>query len=299
MGEPYRVSIIAKHPDPGVQATQVDVTGFIDGAADTLAKAAGMVIKRAATILDLDDMLTEAETEADGRDLEVQIVGHGSAGQLMLGMTWLDEITQARAFPYFVIDTNPVALGFLRPHVEKFKELRLVGCCVGSPDIEASDLAVNGRSLTYCLGELLQCHVTAATDFVGLADFNASGLYRKPTAGWQWAKPGPPTFNNVDDDIANHAGEAKEFTIQHVRRTLLPVGDVGPHEVDVTFRATPVDRPELSYATREVHVELAGVGGAEFLGNGRYLAIGATFYAVEDRAKLARAMRSHFWGRRT
>jgi hypothetical protein len=295
MTEPYRLTILANKPEG---ADGIDDTGFVDAMAAAFAATPGCNLVRAATILDVDSALSDAETAAGDRPISVQIVGHGTSGQLLLGMTWIPEDV-ARAYPFYVIDTNPVALGFFRNHRAKLADLTLVGCHVGStgnPDIE--DDAVNGRSLTFVLSELLQCHVDAPIDYVAATDFK-DGLYTGVLNGWEWGNPvGPPSWKNKALDVDEvHAGDATTLEIDRIERTSFALKSRGPHAIanPIKLDAIEIEKPGLKFATPELDVNLTTHGKARIVGNRRYVVTHDKQFAIKSRDVLTRDLRRSLW----
>ena len=294
MADRYQLTILADKPQG---ATGVDDTGFVDAMAAAFGAIPGATLVRASTILDVDSALTEAEADAAGKPLSVQIVGHGTSGQLLLGMTWLPE-DAARAYPFYVIDTNPVALGFFRNHRGKLADLTLVGCHVGSvgnPDIE--DDAVNGRSLTFVLSELLQCRVVAPIDYVAAADFK-DGLYAGTLNGWAWSDHlGPPRWLGDTPVEVAHDGDATTLEIDRIDRTALAIKSRGPHTVarPIAVDAIQIDKPPLRFATPELDVNLTTHGKARIVGNRRYIVTQDKQFAIKNRDVLTRDLRKSLW----
>ncbi|HEY3801928.1 MAG TPA: hypothetical protein VGL61_04945 [Kofleriaceae bacterium] len=255
-------------------------------------------LARAASILDVDSALSDAEDAAAGRPLSVQIVGHGTSGQLLLGMTWM-ALDDARAYPFYVIDTNPVALGFFRNHRGKLADLTLVGCHVGSlgnPEIE--DDAVNGRSLTFVLSELLECRVTAPTDYVATSDFK-DGLYSISTklTGWTWQAGKAPGWIEGDHAEETHKGAPTTLKIDHIARTSLAAKSSGPHVVKtpIAVDAIQIDKPALTFATPELDINLTAQGTARIVGNRRYVVTAKEQFAIKNRDVLTRDLRKSVW----
>lgn len=291
----FRLTILADKPDG---ACGVDETGFIAAAAQRIANAPHVV--RARTVIDVDLALNKAEiaAQAAGEPLHVQIVGHGSSGQLLLGMTWLTEDV-ARQFPFFVIDTNPVALGFFRGHRKKLASLSLIGCYVGSVEnSDVSDLAVNGRSLTYVLCELLQCPVSASIDLVAETDFDpATGTYLGELAGWRWQDGAAPTWAPAVHEEVDAVGSATPLEIDRIHHTFLLVKNPGPREIqNARAEVVPIDQPKLTWATPEMTVNVKDRGFASLIANGRYLVMGDKQYAVTNREELNAALRAPYLG---
>jgi hypothetical protein len=182
------VTIIATRPADEYGPFQTD-NGFI---ADAVTRLASVPTHRAASIVDVDvTRVLKATCSEDDEMLSVQLVGHGSSGQLRLGACFMQDEAKARRWPYFVLDTTPSPLGFLAKFASRIGELTLVGCNVGA---EQSDWPVNGRALLYCLSELLQCTTRGATAITSPEWFDQSGRYTGPSSTWQWSSAGPPTF---------------------------------------------------------------------------------------------------------
>jgi len=292
----YRLTILAGKPEG---ATGVDDTNFIDTMAAALGALPACNLVRAASIIDVDSALSDAETAAEkaGLPLSVQIVGHGTSGQLLLGMTWIAQDV-ARAYPFYVIDTNPVALGFFRNHRGHLADLTLVGCHVGSVgDAEIEDDAVNGRSLTYVLSELLQCRVAAPINYVATDDFD-DGVYSGIVNGWAWSTPkGPPSWVEPTHEHEAHLGDRTTLEIDRIDRTALATRARGPHALapPIAVDAIEVDRPRLKFATPELDVNVTTLGKARIVGNRRYLVTEKQQYAIQNRDAVTRDLRRSLW----
>jgi hypothetical protein len=180
------VTIIATRPADEYGPFQTD-NGFIER---ITSKLANMPTYRAASIVDVAHALQET-CAADDELLSVQLIGHGSAGQLRLGGCFMTDERRARRWPYFVLDTTPSPLGFLARFADRIGELTLVGCNVGAAH---TDWPVNGRGLLYCLAEALQCTARGASTMINQNSFDDAGRYCGPSAMWEWAGSGPPSF---------------------------------------------------------------------------------------------------------
>jgi hypothetical protein len=179
---------------------------FISGVIRTLStKQAGNLVVKVSSVRDIDLELCK-HLPADGKGrIRAQIVGHSMSGMLALGAHWFSEHDahlRGFKFPYYVLDTNPAALGLLSKHAGKLSELMLVGCNIGSAT--SYGYAVSGRTLTYTLTELLRCSVLGADDVVAPAELDARGWYspfahRRGPKGWQWAGDAPPIWTEQSE----------------------------------------------------------------------------------------------------
>jgi hypothetical protein len=145
--------------------------------------------RAAASVVDLANAIDAASSDGP---LSVQIVGHAISGQMMLGSTYLADSAKHREWPYFILDTSPSPLGFLARHAGRIADLTLVGCNVGTA---SSEWPVNGRSLLYCLCEVLRCSVRGAITTVSVECFDPAGAYTGPLACWDWTDGASPRFS--------------------------------------------------------------------------------------------------------
>jgi hypothetical protein len=185
-----RFTIIAEPPPETYGPLRGD-NGFVANACEVL-KNLGPA--RAASVVDVVSLIAEHEGP-----LSVQLVGHASAGQFFLGMAFMADQTKGRAWPYFVLDTTPSTLGFFAKHRGRIRELTLIGCGIAD---ESSTWPVNGRSLLYCLSEVLYCSVFGARETVSPRAFDSDGRYTGALAGWQWHSPGPPSWLEDAQNVA-------------------------------------------------------------------------------------------------
>jgi len=183
---------------------------FIDAALQTLTSkpAAGHQIIRVSSVRDIDLELGKILSDRLKGPIRLQIVGHSLSGGLALGAFWLPESAlpvRAFKFPYYVLDTNPAALGLLSKHAGKISEIMLVSCDIGSAS--SFGHAINGRTLTYTLAELLHCTVRGADDVVAPDEFDARGWYaprahRRGPKGWRWVEAAPPVWTESSNEPA-------------------------------------------------------------------------------------------------
>lgn len=186
---------------------------FIDAALQTLAskRANGHRIARVSSVRDIDLELGKILSDSLEGPIRLQVVGHNLSGGLALGACWFAESelpVRACKFPYYVLDTNPAALGLLSKHADKISEVMLVSCDIGSA--APFGHAINGRTLTYTLAELLHCTVRGADDVVAPDEFDAHGWYaprahRRGPKGWRWVEAAPPMWTESSNEPARGA----------------------------------------------------------------------------------------------
>jgi hypothetical protein len=204
------VTLVAAPPADAVGATD---NPFIDTALQTLEskRAAGHRIVRVSSVRDIDLELGKILSNSLKGSIRLQIVGHSLSGGLALGALWLpkDELSaRVSRFPYCVLDTNPASLGLLSKHAGKLSEVMLVSCNIGSATCFGH--AINGRTLTYTLAELLHCTVRGADDVVAPDEFDARGWYaprahRRGPKGWHWTEASPPVWMESSSEPARGA----------------------------------------------------------------------------------------------
>lgn len=205
---PEIVTVVAS-PPPGTSGPTDN--NFIDAVLRTLAErrtCANRVV-RVASMRDLDIELGKILTDSFAGTIRLQIIGHSISGALSLGASWIPDgelVARAFKFPHYVLDTNPSALGLIAKYAGKISEVLLVGCHVGSAS--SFGYAVNGRTLTYTLAELLRCTVRGADDVVSPEEFDADGWYapgahHRPAHGWRWIEAMPPVWTEPSPDPAD------------------------------------------------------------------------------------------------
>jgi hypothetical protein len=301
---PEIVTLVATPPagTPG----SID-NSFIDAARATLASkhASANRIVPVSCVRDADIELGKILTASFKGTIRLQIVGHSISGMLMLGGAWIAEdelVATAFRHPYYVLDTNPASLGLLAKYAGKISEVLLVGCNVGSAS--SYGYAINGRTLTYTLAELLRCVVRGADDVVSPGEFDAHGWYtpgphhRRPK-GWRWVEELPPVWTALGTDpvAGGRATTTRWFEIRSITSALLPVPVAGQ-----TIELSPVIHlcceriapdvpvsalPELSIETDQ--------GAAQLLCGGKYLRLLDTYYVVDQTPELAAALTATLW----
>ncbi|HEX3480126.1 MAG TPA: hypothetical protein VHT91_34140 [Kofleriaceae bacterium] len=262
-------------------------------------------ISRVASVSDIDVALGSVVTASFKGTVRLQIIGHAIPGSICLGARWTDtgiHDPAAFAFPFLVLDTNPVALGLLAKYAGKLSEVMLVGCHVGSTT--SFGHAINGRTLTYTLAELLRCKVCGADDDVAPDEYDEQGWYapapshRRPK-GWRWSDASPPLWTDPGTDPlprnrkpAARDGKPVEIEIRAVRTAMLPLLTtqepvVLPSPIHVTCQyvtsAAPMSAlPELAVETDQ--------GPAQLVGGGRYLKIDDVCYVIDRSPALVAAL---------
>jgi hypothetical protein len=283
---------------------------FIDKAVRTLTakKAACNRLLRAASVHDMEKQISDLLPHDLQCGVKLQIVGHSLSGALLLGAGWLPSTgfwPAAHNFPFYALTPDPMVLGLLAPHAGKFKEVIVVGCNVGSDS--SYGYAMNGRTLTYALAEVLRCQVLGADDLVSPDDFDAHGWYtpgagkRRPQ-GWHWNEESHPEW--VDGGLPvsprRRAETVVSFEVLSVTATLLPVPSFAPLELHPTIHLAcrQLDRDRLPSALPEISLE-TDQGPAHLLCSGRYLNIGDTYYSIERNPQLAAILSRHLWQHRS
>jgi hypothetical protein len=296
--QPEIVTVVACPPADVAGPTQ---NPFIDEAFRVLTskKASHNQIIRAASVRDLDVQLSEITKLPFRGTIKLQIVGHSLSGILSLGGFWTPDCTYG--YPFYVLDTTPTALGLLAKYAGKFSEVMLVGCNIGSA--ASFGYAINGRTLTYTLAELLQCAVRGADDIVSPDEFDEHGWYapgprvRRPK-GWRWVQDLPPTWIDPGTDVVvyQRARTVISFEVRAITATALPVHRFSPIHLDpaIPLACKQLDGARMPTALPEVSVE-TDHGPADLLCGGRFLRIAQTYYAVERHAKLSDLLTEQLW----
>lgn len=267
-------------------------------------------IHRVTSVSDIDVALSNLLTPAFKGTVRLQIIGHAIPGSMCLGASWTDtgiHDPAAFAFPFLVLDTNPTALGLLAKFAGKLSEVMLVGCHVGSTT--SFGHAINGRTLTYTLTELLRCKVLGADDDVAPEEYDEQGWYapapqhRRPK-GWRWSDASPPLWTDPGTDPLprnrkpiGRDGKALEIEIRTIRTSMLPLVAAPPAlelpalELPASLRvscqhittARPISAlPELAVDT--------DLGPAQILCGGRYLRVADVCYVLERNPSLTSAL---------
>ena len=294
--QPEIVTLVAGPPAGTVGPTK---NLFIDDALQTLRskKAAGNRIIQVASVRDADLELSKILSNRFKGTVRLQIVGHSLSGVLSLGASWIPEadmVAKAFRYPYYALDTNPASLGLLAKYAGKISEVMLVGCNIGSAS--SFGYAINGRTLTYTLAELLRCLVRGADDIVAPDEFDAHGWYapgdhhRRPK-GWRWTEATPPVWMDpgLDPVPGSRAKVEKSFEVRSITRSLLPAATTD-HPIDlgsairITCQHVATDKPRS--ALPEVSVE-TDLGPAHLLCGGRYLRWMDTDYVVDQSPQLS------------
>lgn len=294
--QPEIITLVANPPVGTVGSTD---NNFIDAVLQTLSskKAATNKIARTASVRDMDLELGKVLSDHAPGKVRLQIVGHSLSGMMSLGASWIPEadmVGRAFRYPYYVLDTNPVSLGLLAKYVGRISEVLLVGCNIGSAS--SFGYAINGRTLTYTLAELLRCLVRGADDVVAPDEFDELGWYapsahhRRPK-GWRWVEAMPPVWTDpgVDPVRGSRTKIMKSFKIHSIARSLLPAYDVRqPIDVSPAIRITchyvADDKPRS--ALPEISVE-TDQGPAQLLCGGHFLKWMDNYYVVTQNPQVS------------
>lgn len=266
-------------------------------------------IHRVASVSEIDIALSNVLTPSFKGTVRLQIIAHAIPGSMCLGAKWTEtgiHDPAAFAFPFLVLDTNPTALGLLAKFAGKLSEVMLVGCHVGSTT--SFGHAINGRTLTYTLTELLRCKVCGADDDVAPDEYDEQGWYapapqhRRPK-GWRWSDATPPLWTDSGTDPlprnrkpVSRDGKPLEIEIRAIRTAMLPL--LASQSVDLPA----LDLPSSLRVTCQ-HVTSAGpvsalpelavdtdLGPAQILCGGRYLKVADACYVLERNPPLTAAL---------
>jgi hypothetical protein len=300
MSDPSEIITLVANPPAGTVGTTENL--FIDDALKALSsKNAGHNrIVRVASVRDIDLALSKILPADVPGTVRLQIVGHSLSGVLSLGASWIPEadmIAKAFKYPYYVLDTNPASLGLLAKYAGKISEVMLVGCNVGSAS--SFGYAINGRTLTYTLAELLRCLVRGADDIVAPDEFDEGGWYepgdqhRRPK-GWRWVQGMPPVWTDpgIDPVPGSPAKLEKSFELRSITRSLIPAltTDQPIHlspPIPVTCQYVASEQPRS--ALPEILVE-TDQGPAQLLCGGQYLRWMDVDYVLDQPPQLLAAL---------
>jgi hypothetical protein len=304
--QPDTVTVVATPP---AGSTGPIDNAFIDRVVEVLASRGSATnrIVHASCVRDMDVALSKIITRRFKGTIRLQIVGHSISGMLSLGASWMPEpevATRAFVYPYYVLDTNPAALGLLAKYAGKISEVMLVGCNIGSAS--SFGYAVNGRTLTYTLAELLRCLVRGADDVVAPDEFDARGWYapdlhhRRPK-GWRWVEAMPPVWTDPGlDPVISRVKRVQSFRIRAITSSLLrspattkPIDLDRDSEILLTCQRVAPDKP--ASALPELSIE-TDMGPAHLLCGGQYLHWKDTYYVVDQTPQLANALTATLWG---
>jgi hypothetical protein len=301
------VTVVATPP---AGTTGPTTNTFIDRVVEVLASRGSATnrIVHASCVRDMDVALSKIITRRFKGTIRLQIVGHSISGMLSLGASWIPDgevAASAFRYPYYVLDTNPASLGLLAKYAGKISEVLLVGCNIGSAS--SFGYAINGRTLTYTLAELLRCLVRGADDVVSPDEFDARGWYvpnlhhRRPK-GWRWIEAMPPVWTDpgLDPVPGSRVKRVQSFQIRSITSSLLRVPatsepiDLDP-EIQLVCQRIAPDKPES--ALPELSIE-TDQGPAQLLCGGRFLRWMDTYYVVDQTPQLATALTTTLWGTR-
>jgi len=266
-------------------------------------------IHRVASVSEIDIALSDILTASFKGTVRLQIIGHSIPGSMCLGARWTDtgiHDLAAFAFPFLILDTNPTALGLLAKFAGKLSEVMLVGCHVGSTT--SFGHAINGRTLTYTLAELLRCKVCGADDDVAPEEYDEQGWYapapqhRRPK-GWRWSDASPPLWTDLGTDPlprnrkpCGRDGKPLEIEIRAIRTAMLPLltspqsNDLLlglPSSLKITCQHITTARPVSALPELAVDTDL---GPAQILCGGRYLKLADVCYVIDRSPSLTAAL---------
>lgn len=329
MAEPLRVTVLAGPPERPTRDPGPD--DFVNAALTQIQDRSRRLL-RASSVLELDLALAKLFEEKPNRRISLQLVGHGASGLLHLGAPWLSEgdfFDNAFRYPFYVLDTNPAALGLLSQYAGRLADVMLVACEVGAESPHG--YGINGRTLTYTLAELLRCPVRGADDVVAPDEFDQHGDYhplydhRAPT-GWKWRRSGPPTWIGPISAATPSAALVERAATSRSRRESAPAATVPLRRAREPFEIVAITASRLPVPNRAwprvlrtpVHVSCLASNGpglrfapaeisvivrqgtrpdtsAALLCGGRFLRVGTTHYAIDPSPVLSTALRPILW----
>lgn len=303
--QPEIVTVVAS-PPAGTQGSTDNI--FIDAVLAALQRTGYSQnrVVRAASVRDIDLELGKILTDRVRSTIRLQFVGHSISGMLSLGATWLPECEVAnRAFryPYYVLDTSPSSLGLLAKYGGRISELMLVGCNIGSAS--SFGYAINGRTLTYTLAELLRCVVRGADDVVAPNELDGRGWYvpgpkhRRPK-GWRYVEGQPPVWIDPGLDPVVGQGRAmttRWFEIRAITVSLLPTPAAAPWltvkpGAHISCNRVALEAPASALAEISIDTDQ---GPAQLLCGGKYLRWMDTCFVVEQTPGLSAALTETLW----
>ena len=257
-------------------------------------------ICRVASVRDIDVGLSEILAPPFKGTIRLQIIGHSIPGSMCLGARWTEtgiHDAGVSSYPFPVLDTNPRALGLLAKFAGKLSEVMLVGCHVGSST--SFGHAINGRTLTYTLAELLRCKVLGADDDVAYDEYDEQGWYapaeqhRRPK-GWRWNDALPPSWSDPGTDPLprNRRAVGQAFDIHTITSTMLPLVALQQVvalavPVRVTCQTATSDKPESGLPELSVETDQ---GPGQILCGGRILKVAGVCYVMDRTAQLTSAL---------
>ena len=310
--QPKTVTLVAS-PPPETDNGGLDQTFQVL----TAKRVRSNLICRTTSVSDIDVTLSDILTPAFRGTVRLQIIAHAIPGSMCLGARWTDTGIHdpgAFAFPFLVLDTNPTALGLLAKFAGKLSEVMLVGCHVGSTT--SFGHAINGRTLTYTLTELLRCKVCGADDDVAPDEYDDQGWYapapqhRRPK-GWRWSDASPPLWTDLGTDPlprnrkpCGRDGKPVEIEIRAIRTAMLPLlasppsldlssvlpsllASPLPASLRVTCQHVTTAQPMSALPELAVDTDL---GPAQILCGGRYLKVADVCYVLDRSPPLTAAL---------
>lgn len=263
-------------------------------------RALSNLIVRAASVRDIDVRLGEVTRPPFRGQVRLQLVGHSLSGILALGACWLPDAMPA-GYPFYALDTNPAAMGLLAKYIGKIAEVMLVGCNIGSAS--SFGYAINGRTLTYTLAELLHCKVRGADDVVSADEFDARGWYtpgphRRRPKGWRWVDGMPPSWIDPGlDNVRRRPRTIITIEVHALTGTRLPVPAFS-HPISFSpplqLACLPLEGTPPT-ALAEVTME-TDQGPTQLLCGGRYLQLGDIYYyVIETDPQLSVVLTEQLW----
>jgi len=297
----YPVTVIAKKPAKQYGPFAPETQPLIDATLKKLRAGKGPRPEMAASVTDLDVVLTRAKKAAKDKPLSVQIIGHGIAGVLRLGASFMPQFMGSGSEPFFCVDTNPDSCNFMAKHRGAISELSLLGCNVGLPTYQTAPMS--GRSLLYCYCDVLQCTVRAPVELISDDDFDDRGAFTGSLVSIDYSPQYGPTFATVRPASRSSPAPARAagakpqvLEIDRLITTVLPVRNPKPRPFRTSIEVVPVTWKKLAAATREITLHVKRGDNVYVVDRGRYL-VGAKGeqYEVARPDELTAALFALFW----
>jgi hypothetical protein len=170
------LTIVARGPGYSYDPARPEGDDDIQAVCDMLkqrANGTSHCVEHAVTLSGLRNHLVKHPLAAGDR---LQIIGHGSAGKLLLGQAWGTPDFDGKVA--YVLDSTPRFHGVLMGQVQPGVLVWLIGCCVGAELEVGSKRIADGPTLLFDLARMWNCEVAAPVDTVRAPeDFDEHGIF--------------------------------------------------------------------------------------------------------------------------
>jgi hypothetical protein len=236
-----------------------DFVGFYERKQQDPAWAAQNEWNRATSVEALRDLLQERAEKNRNKPVpydRIQIIGHGAAGLLSLGYTWIREYSGTNG-PVYVLDSNPYNYSVLKGYLKSGKklvrlvdprtEVCLVGCNIaGDGSLNSLVTAADGDTLLAALARMWDCRVSAARGEVTTKSLDSSGRYAGPATLFSWDPPmiWKQRGQLASPDLAEPSSSAPE-TVTFKRLRSAPI--LGPLDRPFSHKLPPGWEPRNAF----------------------------------------------------